>query len=284
MIPLKDNIPTGCLPVVTIGLIVANLLVLGWQLTLSGDVSSTEKLAAAGVSKRDQASIEYGAIPYRLMHPGSSCGVTTQSIVCGHGGVTEAGGPEGTPIPEDLNEPAWWITPLTSMFMHYDLLHAAINLLLLWVFGAAIEARMGRGRLLGFYLLAGIVAAFTQGVLVAESTGPVIGAAGAVAGLLGGYMLLRPRGRIVSLSLVPYFGGIQEIPAWLVVAVFFGLQLIPGFGNLVTPDVAEGGTAYLAHFGGILFGLLAVRLFMIGRKPLPPFLAASTPPTRVGGA
>ncbi len=284
MIPLKDNIPTGVTPRVTIALIVACLLVLGWQLTLSGNVSSTEKLAVAGVSKRDQASIEYGAIPFRLMHPGAECGVTTQSIVCGHDGITEAGGPDGTPIPDDLDEPPWWITPLTSMFMHYDVLHVTINLLFLWIFGAALEARLGRARTLAFYLLAGIVAAFTQAVLAPDSTGPVIGAAGAVAGLLGGYMLLRPRGRIVTLSLVPLFGGTNEIPAWFVVVVFFGLQLIPGFGNLVTPDVASGGTAYLAHFGGFLFGLLAVRAFMIGRPGLPPWTPASARSTEgVGG-
>ena len=102
MIPLKDSLTSGPLPRVTIVLIVLNLLVLGWQLTLSGERFSSPELAAEHVSKRDQAAIELGAIPFRLTHPGSECGIGSEGIVCGEDGLVEAGGTVGTTIPDDL--------------------------------------------------------------------------------------------------------------------------------------------------------------------------------------
>ena len=173
-----------------------------------------------------------GAIPYRLTHPGSECGIGSEGIVCGEDGLVEAGGTVGTTIPDDLDQAPWWMTPLTSMFMHADILHVAINMLFLWIFGGAVEALMGRGRFLALYLTAGYVAAYSQALLDTAATGPVIGAAGAIAGALGAYAMLRPRGRIVSISFVPFFAGLFEVPAVALILAWFGLQLIPGVGNL----------------------------------------------------
>jgi len=283
LIPLKDSLTIGPPPRVTILLIVLNLLVLGWQLTLSGDASSSPELAAAHVSKRDQAAIELGAIPYRLTHPGSECGIGSEGIVCGEDGLVEAGGTVGTSIPDDLDQAPWWMTPLTSMFMHADILHVAINMLFLWIFGGAVEALMGRGRFLALYLTAGYFAAYAQALLDTAATGPLIGAAGAIAGALGAYAMLRPRGRIVSISFVPFFAGLFEVPAVALILAWFGLQLIPGVGNLASTDLASGGTAYLAHIGGFVYGLATVRLFTRGRsirrRPAGPPSAPGALPT-----
>ncbi len=281
MIPLKDSRTGGPPPRVTIALIVLNLLVLGWQLTLSGTGSSSPQLAAEHVSKRDQAAIELGAIPFRLTHPGSECGIGSEGIVCGQAGLVEAGGTVGTEIPADLVQAPWWATPITSMFLHADLLHVAINMLFLWIFGGAIEALIGGRRFLALYLAAGYVAAYAQSFLDPAATGPVIGAAGAVAGALGAYAVLRPRGRVVTISVLPFFGGLLEVPAAILIAAWFALQLIPGVGNLASTDIASGGTAYLAHVGGFAVGLAAGLL--IARRGLRGSGRPAAPGTAAAG-
>ncbi|HET6830591.1 MAG TPA: rhomboid family intramembrane serine protease [Solirubrobacterales bacterium] len=257
MIPLKESLTSGPLPRVTIALIVVNLLVLGWQLTLSGNDSSTPELAAEHVSKRDQAAIELGAIPFRLTHPGSACGIGSEGIVCGEDGLVEAGGTVGTSIPDNLDQAPWWLTPITSMFLHADVLHVAINMLFLWIFGGAVEALIGPRRFFVLYLAAGFLAAYAQSLIDPAATGPLIGAAGAVSGALGAYLVLRPRGRVVTLSVVPLFAGLLEAPVLLLALVWFALQLLGGVGNLASTDIASGGSAYLAHVGGFAVGLVA---------------------------
>jgi membrane associated rhomboid family serine protease len=277
--PLKDSLTSGPLPRVTIALIVLNLLVLGWQVTLSDSDSTSQELAAEHVSKRDQAAIELGAIPFRLTHPGSECGIGSEGIVCGVLGLVEAGGTVGTTIPDDISQAPWWVTPLTSAFLHADLLHVVVNMLFLWIFGGAVESLLGRGRFLALYLSAAYVSAYAQSFLDPAATGPVVGAAGAIASAIGAYAVLRPRGRVVSLSFVPLFGGLFEIPAVALVLAWFGLQLIPGASNLASTDLASGGTAYLAHVGGFIYGAVTVRLFARGR-----FLRRSAGPPPASGA
>ncbi|MCB0876272.1 MAG: rhomboid family intramembrane serine protease [Solirubrobacterales bacterium] len=266
MFPLKDSRAQGPPPRVTIALILVSLLVLGWQLTRSGDDSSSPKLAAEHVTKRDQAAIEFGAIPFRLTHPGSSCGISSEGIVCGENGLVEAGGTVGTPVPDNLDQAPWWLTPLTATFLHADFLHFAITMLFLWIFGGAVEGLIGGRRFLLLYLVSAYAAAYSQSFLDPAATGPIIGAAGAVSGALGAYVVLRLRGRIVTLSLVPYFAGLLLVPSVVVIACWFALQLIPGVGNLAETDIASGGTAYLAHVGGFAFGLLAGLLIARGGR------------------
>lgn len=255
VLPLKDSLTHGALPRVTVALIALNLLVLSWQVILPGTGASSPQLAAEHVSKRDQAAIELGAIPFRLTHPGSECGVGSEGIVCGEDGLVEAGGTVGTAIPDDIDQAPWWLTPLTATFLDADLLHVAINSLFLWIFGGAVEGLVGGRRFLALFVAAAYGSAYAQSFLDPAATGPVIGAAGAVSGALGAYVVLRPRGRVVTLNVLPGVAGLLEVPALLLIAAWFALQLLPGVGNLATTDIASGGTAYLAHVGGFAVGL-----------------------------
>ena len=264
MLPLKDNIPTSRFPLVTILLIALNLVAFGWQLSQPSEEASSAALAKARVSERDQAAIEYGAIPYRATHPGSECGIeeADRSLVCGEDGAVAVGGEKGSPIPDNLDMPPWWVTLLTSMSLHGDLLPTAGNLLFLWIFGNNVEDSMGRFRFLLFYLLAGLVAVYAQSALDPDSTLPTIGASGAVAGVLGAYAVLYPRARVLTLVFVIFFVTLIEIPALLMLVIWFLLQALPAVDQVAAPELAGGGgVAYLAHVGGFLFGLAAIHLF-----------------------
>jgi len=160
-----------------------------------------------------------------------------------------------------LDSPPWWVTVFTSMFLHGGILHIAFNMLFLWIFGNNVEDAMGRPRFLLFYLLAGVVAAYTQALLTSGSTVPAIGASGAIAGVLGGYLLLYPRARVLTVLLIIFFVTIIEIPAAILLAIWFFLQFVPALGQ-VTSSVSGGESiAYWAHVGGFAFGLAAIKLF-----------------------
>ena len=270
MIPLKDNIPTSRFPILTVALIAINIVVFIWQIHFSSSDYSNTQFAKLQVSESDQVTLEYGAIPYRLLHPGKDCAV----------GVVEAGAPHsevvcqgtskyararqlqssGAPF-QPLDSPPWWATVFTSMFMHGGILHIAFNMLFLWIFGNNVEDSMGRPRFLIFYLLAGVVAAYTQAILSASSTLPAIGASGAIAGVLGGYLLLFPRARVLTLIFIIFFVTLLEIPAVIMLGIWFVLQFLPALGQVSTHATGGGGVAYWAHVGGFAFGLAAIKLF-----------------------
>jgi membrane associated rhomboid family serine protease len=132
---------------------------------------------------------------------------------------------------------------------------------------------MGRVKFVGFYLLAGLVALYSQAALDPSSTAPTIGASGAVAGVLGGYALLYPAARVITLIFIVFFVTLVEIPALVLLAIWFVLQFIPALGQ-VAVDVGEtgGGVAYFAHVGGFLFGLAAIKLFAGRRREPEPRL------------
>ncbi len=160
------------------------------------------------------------------------------------------------------DQPSTWLTILTSMFMHGGLLHIAGNMLFLWIFGNNIEDSMGRARFIGFYLLGGLAAVLAQTVIDPSAAVPTIGASGAVAAVLGGYALLYPRARVVTLIFIIIFFTILELPALLVLGAWFALQALNGVGELAQPVAGGGGgVAYFAHIGGFLFGLASIRLF-----------------------
>jgi len=286
LIPLKDNVPTSRLPLVTILLIVANVAVFGWQLTFSGDESSSPQLAQLGVSERDENSVQYGAEPYRILHPGKDCafGVTSGSsggeadIVCeGTSEYAEAkqeARQSGAPFVA-YDNPAWFTTLFSSMFMHGGILHIAFNMLFLWIFGNNIEDAMGRGRFFAFYLLAGLAAVYSQAAIDPSGTLPTIGASGAIAGVLGAYALLLPKARVLTAVILIFFVTLIEIPAWVMLGIWFALQFIPAVGQVAVPDVTgSGGVAYFAHVGGFIFGLALVRVFVRRRPSSPAALAA----------
>jgi len=164
----------------------------------------------------------------------------------------------------------WPLAAITSMFMHGSWLHIIGNMLFLWIFGNNVEDAMGPVRFLAFYLLAGIAATATQTVVTlwagtnADAAVPNIGASGAVSGVLGAYLVLLPTASVLTLLL--YF--VVEVPAFLFLGFWFGFQLWEGGFSLVQPQ-AGGGVAFFAHIGGFVFGVLAVRLFMV-RPPLRP--------------
>ena len=253
MIPVKDNIPTLRFPIVTVVLIVVNIAIFAWQLTLSSDPSSSASPAIAGLSQSDEVTLEYGAMPYRLLHPGADCGISAQRVACQ--------GQSGYAASTKLDSPPWWTTVFTSMFLHGGILHIAFNMLFLWIFGNNVEDSMGRPRFLLFYLLAGVVAAYTQALLTASSTVPAIGASGAIAGVLGGYLLLFPRARVLTVVLIILFVTIIEIPAAILLAIWFILQFLPALGQVTTSAAGGEGVAYWAHVGGFVFGLAAIKLF-----------------------
>jgi membrane associated rhomboid family serine protease len=177
---------------------------------------------------------------------------------------TPAGAPEG--ISESSLPPAW-VTVFTSMFMHANILHIGGNMLFLGIFGPTIEDTMGRARFVAFYLLGGLAALATQVAFNASSTTPVLGASGAIAAVMGGYILLYPRARILTLVVLFFFVTIVELPAVALLGAWFAFQLIEA---QVRSASSGGGVANFAHIGGFLFGLATIHLFAMRRKAVPP--------------
>src|SRR5262249_40010902 len=143
-----------------------------------------------------------------------------------------------------------YLTLLTSMFMHANWMHLGGNMLFLWVFGDNLEDRMGRGRYLVFYLLCGLAASAAQIMLGPDSKVPGIGASGAIAGVMGAYLLLFPRARIRTLGQF----GVYDVPAWAMLGLWIVTQVLAGMGQWGGKEM--GGVAYAAHVGGFVTGLL----------------------------
>jgi membrane associated rhomboid family serine protease len=238
LFPLKDNIPTDKFPVVTVTLIALNVIAyFFWQ--------------KGGLSLGDPSSqhftcnlYNYGEFPYEVTHPGEQVGV-----------------PDGCSA---ANAPTW-LTVFTAMFMHGGLLHLGGNMLFLWIFGNNVEDSMGPVKFVIFYLLGGLAATAGQLLTGPDSQVPNLGASGAIAGVLGGYILLFPRARVVTVIFIVFFFTIVELPALLILGFWFVQQLLFGYFDLNNGGVG-GGVAYFAHIGGFVFGLIAIKLFADERK------------------
>jgi membrane associated rhomboid family serine protease len=215
MIPLKDDSPSALKPWVTIALIAGCCAVFLWQWSLD-TLSSRRALAALG------------AIPAVLL--------------------TDAR------LPADLQWIPRFATPLTSMFLHGGWMHLLGNMLFLWIYGDNVEDAMGHPRFLVFYCVCGVAAVFAQALSNPNSPYPIIGASGAISGVLGAYLLLFPRARVLTLVLLPFFFTTLRIPAMLLLLLWFAVQLISDL------QVADGGAgvAFRAHIGGFLCGMLLV--------------------------
>lgn len=155
---------------------------------------------------------------------------------------------------------------LISMFLHGGWLHLGGNMLYLWIFGDNIEDRLGHGKYLAFYLLCGFAATLAHAVINPGSRVPSIGASGAIAGVLGAYLVLFPRARVTTLIPIFIFITIREIPAVFVLGIWFVLQLFTGAASLAG-DPSQGGVAYFAHIGGFLAGVFLVLLMGGRRRP-----------------
>jgi membrane associated rhomboid family serine protease len=159
-----------------------------------------------------------------------------------------------------------WLTVFTSMFTHAGLLHLGGNMLFLWIFGNNVEDSMGPVRYVIFYLLAGFSALALQVLISPNATTPTLGASGAIAGVLGGYIVLYPRARVLTLIFLIIFFTFIELPAYFFLFIWFAQQAVFGAINLTDPNGGGGGVAYFAHVGGFAFGLLAVKLFAVRRS------------------
>lgn len=157
------------------------------------------------------------------------------------------------------------VTLLTSMFLHGGWLHVLGNMLFLWVFGRNVEDLIGGGRFLGFYLVCGLAAAVVQVITNPYSEVPTIGASGAIAGVMGAYLIKFPRARIVTLVWYIFITTL-EIPAAILLVFWFLIQFVSGIGSLAQTDYSGGGIAFFAHVGGFIAGMLLIRVFPERRR------------------
>jgi membrane associated rhomboid family serine protease len=158
-----------------------------------------------------------------------------------------------------------WITILTAMFMHGGWMHIIGNMVFLWAFGPEIEDAMGPLRYLAFYLLGGIVASVAQIAAMSSSTVPNLGASGAIAAVMGAFLITYPRDKIRTLLLLGWFITVTVIPASVLIVIWFLIQLFSQVGSVVAAQ-SGGGVAYMAHVGGFIFGAIAARLFEDRRR------------------
>jgi membrane associated rhomboid family serine protease len=241
--PLKDNIPTERFPVVTVLFIALNCIAYLFLQSKSG-------IDFSGNSLDQSQLVHYGFVPYEFTHWGEHCDLVSQGIACGKHGASD--------------QLATWLTPLTAMFTHAGLLHLGGNMLFLWIFGNNVEDSMGPARFVVFYLIGGLAATGLQLAMGPDSATPNLGASGAVAGVLGGYILMYPRARVVTVVFIIFLFTILELPAIFFLGFWFLQQLV--FGALQSSDtVAGGGVAYWAHVGGFAAGLLLIKLFATRR-------------------
>jgi membrane associated rhomboid family serine protease len=239
--PLRDNIPTDRLPIATILLIAINVIVYFFVQPKSG-------IDFSGGSLDQRSLFHYGAIPFEVTHPGQHCDVLASGNAARCGKGVDDGG-IATPL-----------TVLTSMFTHAGLLHLGGNMLFLWIFGNNIEDAMGKVKFVVFYLVGGLAALALQTAISPDAVVPTLGASGAIAAVLGGYILLYPRARVLTLIFLIVFFTFIEIPAMFFLFIWFGQQAIFGAIGLTNAQQSGGGgVAYFAHIGGFVFGLLAVR-------------------------
>jgi membrane associated rhomboid family serine protease len=215
MIPLKDDVPTRTFPIITISIVLVNIFIFLWSRTLSP--GSEMELVD-----------RYALVPKELL-------------------TSFASRPDL--IPYNI------LTIFTSMFLHGGVLHIAGNMLYLWIFGNNIEDALGHFRFVIFFLCSGLIAALVQTSFDPGSSIPMIGASGAVSGVLGAYLLLYPRARVKTLVFIFIFITTIDIPAMLLLTIWFLMQVLFSHGQ---------GVAWFAHIGGFIFGLIAIRLFTLG--------------------
>jgi len=216
MIPLRDNIPSSTYPYVTVALLSVNIAVFLYQITL-------------GLDGVELFIYKTAAIPLEIT---SRTDIGPSSLV---------------PLPYTL---------LTAMFVHGGLIHIVGNMLFLWIFGDNVEDRFGHVLFLLFYLASGVAASMGHILLDPESTMPMVGASGAIAGVLGAYFLLFPRAQVNTLVILPLFISMARVPAILFLGFWFLFQIInSGVSS------TEGGVAWFAHIGGFVAGILAALVY-----------------------
>jgi membrane associated rhomboid family serine protease len=218
------------------------------------------------ISGFDAITLEHGFVPCELAGSCARRGVS-EALPAGASGADAA-------VKVKVARGAVWLTLLTAVFMHGGWLHLIGNMLFLYIFGNNVEDALGRVRYLLFYLLCGLAASVTQFAINTGSDVPNIGASGAIAGVLGGYLILHPRARVLTAFPILLFLYVREVPAVLVLVTWFGLQVLNGSAALVGPEQSFG-VAYFAHIGGFAAGFaLALPLALRRRRrPAAPLIA-----------
>jgi len=232
VLPLKDNVPTRTFPIVTVALIAANVIVWIWEWK-------------SGVNKE---VFHYGYYPCSLEGPCKQPASLVHHV-------------------------PWYEGAFSSMFMHGSWLHIGGNMLFLWIFGNNIEDALGKVRFLFWYLVAGLAAGAAQTFVTLEFSNaagasiPNVGASGAIAGVLGAYLVLLPQAKVLT-AFIFVFIFLREIPAIAFLGIWFLFQLWEGGFAILHPQ-AGGGVAFFAHIGGFVFGMVTVYLVAV-RRPLRP--------------
>jgi len=219
VVPLRDDNPTQIVPVVTYTILVINIVVFVYELSLGPDLEAFFRL--------------WAVVPRELS-------------------AYFLGEPTGLPFPA-------WITLITSQFLHAGFLHVAGNMLFLWIFGNNVEDKLGHVRFLIFYLACGALAALTQWFFSAGSVIPSLGASGAIAGVMGAYVLRFPRAEILTLIPLGFFMWTFRVPALFFLGFWFVQQAFYSVASLNVPanvGMQGGGVAYWAHAGGFIFGAI----------------------------
>ncbi len=225
MFPIRDTIPSRRTPVVTWTLIAINVAVLLFTFSL-------------GRNELERLFMTCGIVPARF----------TDASWAVSAGLSPAG-----PLPI-----------FTSMFLHAGLFHLISNMWVLWIFGDNVEDRMGRWRFVIFYLLAGTVAGVAHGLTNPASTIPTVGASGAIAGVLGAYIVLFPKSRVLTLIPICFYPLFVDLPAFIFLGFWFVSQLLNGTAQAT--GGAAGGVAWWAHIGGFVAGFALYRLFLDPRR------------------
>ncbi len=221
MIPLKARVPSQTTPVATVALIAANTAAFLYELTLP---ERAENVFLAS----------YALVPRNLTHFLAGSHLTLKAATL--------------PI-------------LTSMFLHGGWLHLLGNMLFLWVFGENVEDRLGHTSYLFFYLVCGCGSALAHVVMNPSSTAPTVGASGAISGILGAYIVLYPRAKILTLVPLLIFWFTVDLPAFLILGYWFVIQFFSGISTVGARATASGGVAYWAHIGGFVLGVILVRVW-----------------------
>ena len=264
MLPLRDDNPTRRLPYITLGIIALNIVAfLFWQPTF-------------GTPEEQQEFFFCNAlIPYEITHQtnladgGAEARAELQEQIRGE---TQTEAREDQEFLErQCGDKSWWQSIFVAMFLHGGWLHIGGNMLYLWIFGNNVEDKLGVLAYPLFYVASGIAATAAQIALSPDSIIPNLGASGAIAGVLGAYLFMFPRRRVLTLILF-FFITFVYLPAWLVLGGWFILQLFSGVGELGREVGTGGGVAFWAHIGGFVFGALVAVLFFPKERyrALPP--------------
>jgi membrane associated rhomboid family serine protease len=252
MIPLRDENPSPTVPYVVYALILLNVLVylvdyLGTHLvqvsgTVGGQVLQGKQIMVSGLWN-------YSMIPYQIVSHNPNLPAVIKGIQVPH-----------------LSPSPVWITIFTSMFLHGGLIHLGLNMLFLWIFGNNIEDALGHVKFFLFYMTGGIVAAAAHILSDTSSTIPTLGASGAIAAVLGAYLILYPKNRIDCLVFFGYFITTAAIPAIIVLGLWVLLQFVnASLGGGMTQG---GGVAYWAHIGGFVAGVIGILVLTGGKPPV----------------